>query len=665
MAQPSTTADTERSPLSAAITYGVGIAMITIAASRLLDIPQLLPYGLGAAVLTALLVAVLGSLVRRRTRPVRDLYAALAPVFGPDFTREHIKADRRRHGIPTRVRLTYPTTYDESDEKGRARVRDIIAKRLGGSVEATWQPPRRRLVARVELTPDATDIVDSDAPVVADNADDTPERARLRGRTTDVVQSIMGPTARVADVAFDGDRPNMIEVRYLTTSRDLSQNFRQRVIMQLDTKLPGEWRDTWDMENDTVRFELRPPFPTNVRYPILHKHQGYELPYSVTENHCIESWKLGSKDPHCLVVGPTGSGKTVFIRNLVVGARMFGIPVVLCDPKMTEYLDFVGLPGVRVITDPEEIAAAITHTHDEMMRRYNEIKDRKIKKGKHSKILFVLDEFFVFREAIQEAWDEKRAVNKKLKRIPPCFSHWRKMIVLARTAGIHLVVGIQRPDAEFLSGLARDSLRKRISLDRTTAEAARMMWGDSRVGADLPSVQGRAIASTDRGPEQVQVLRLLTPEDDDAYDSDDANVWDHLVRQMNPAGRLGPARGEPELAYLGALGEWTIPQSSSGVALPAAPAPVAVAAYEQSEDENPHEESADPDDDCQPVGVYELDVEDEIQLPDEDDFVEIADLHFGETDDEEWVEIEYRYSDGGTGVHRLTVEDVVNRRVTQ
>ncbi|MFH8993123.1 FtsK/SpoIIIE domain-containing protein [Streptomyces sp. NPDC017940] len=661
MAQPSTTAvqEQERSPVIAPVSYGVGLAMISYAAAQLLDRPLLLPVGIALAVL----VAVGGSLVTawhsRRARPLRELHAALLPKFGPQFTTKGIKIVRREGSTPTEITITYPPAFNERDATARAEVRDIVAKRIGGSVEATWQPPRRRVVCRVAVSPDTSDIVDSDTPVTATHADDTPERARLRSRATDVVRSIMGTTAKLADVAFDGDTPTMIEVTYDTTSRDLSLAFRQRVIMQLDSKLPGQWNDLWDLENDRVRFQLRPEFPTNVPYPLLHKPRKYEIPYAVTEQHQIEAWKLGSKNPHCLVVGPTGSGKTVFIRNLVVGARLLGIPVILCDPKRTEYLDFVGIPGVRVITDVEEIAAAITRTRDEMQWRYGEIEKGTTRKGQHGKVLLILDEFFVFKARIKEVWDEERRRDNKIKRKEhPCLSHWNDLIVLARTAEIHLVVGIQRPDAEFLTGLARDSLRKRISLDRTTAQAAMMMWDDARVGRDLPSVQGRAMATTDRGPDQVQVYRLLTPTDEDVCTEADAAVWQELVRRMRQ-----DADGEEPLGFLGHLGTEIVERPPAAMALPAAPADA--------------EEQATAPDTCPadsplgigdgvlvPVGIYDLEVGDHIVLDEDADdaAVEILDLHFGEADDgEDIVEITFR-TEEGADTRELGVDATVYRK---
>ncbi|MEU3356118.1 FtsK/SpoIIIE domain-containing protein [Streptomyces sp. NPDC037389] len=647
--------------MASVIMYGLGAGLVAYAGTSLTHQTQLRIPLLAAVATVTLLAALLAAWQHHRARPVRDLAAALAPVLRPDDPQQMIKARRRRGGVPTRLTITYPATFDERDDKARSEVRDIIATRLGATVEATWRPTRRQIICRIDPTAGPGDIVDSDTTATTEATGDSAEQARLRTRTTDVVQAIMGASARVADIAFDGDSPTRVDVAYATTSRDLSEHFRQRVIMQLDSKLPGRWRDTWDLENDTVTFQLRPPFPTNVPYPLMHKLQRYEIPYSVSETGQILTWKLGSKNPHCLTVGPTGSGKTVFIRNLVVGARLLGIPVVLCDPKMTEYIDFEDWDGVRVITDTEEIAKAITLTHHEMMRRYDLIKRRQARKGEFGKVLFILDEFYIFKEAVQELWAAMRAKDKNLKgREHPCLSHWKRKVVLARTAEIHLVVGIQRPDAEFLTGLARDSFRHRISLDRATPEAARMMWGNSRIGTDLPSIQGRAVATTDHGAGYVQVLRLLTPSDVDDYTEDDARTWEALTHRLTTQAEAY-ANGGEDLAFLGTLGH-TPPTGSPA---PAAPA-FALGSAEPTETAAPGgAPDSDPDEgDLEDVGVYELEPGDVISLED-GGLVEISDLHFGEDEDtgEEWVEVEYTTDDGTVGVRQLSVDASVERRV--
>ncbi|ORT54191.1 FtsK/SpoIIIE domain-containing protein [Streptomyces sp. CB03238] len=664
MAATSSSDGTEagKSPVIGAVMYGVGAAFIVVALARFTGQDVLLQAGLPVIAVATIVAAFGSAALHRRRRPAHELYSALAPKFGSSFEPQHLKIAKRRGGVPSQIVLTYPPTFDERDDKARADIRDIIAKRVGGTVTATWQPPQRRLVADIVPGGD-TDIVDTDTATALASVGDTEERVAHRARSTSVVQAILGAGAKV-DVAFDDDSdiPTAIEATYDTTTRDLSPSFRDRVAQQVNAKVPGEWRDIWDFEKNKVRFELRPPFPTNVPYPLDFKPSRYSLPYAVTEANQIEAWKLGSKNPHCLVVGPTGSGKTVYIRNLVVGAQVLGVPVVLCDPKRIEYMDFRDVPGVVVLTDPRDIAQAIVLVHSEMERRYKEIEYGNAKRGDFSRILFILDEFYIFKEALAAIWAEMKAENQQLKgREHPCLALWKRMAVLARSAMIHLLIGIQRPDAEFLTGLARDSFRHRVSLEKATPETAQMMWGSRRVGTDLPSVQGRAIATTERGPEHVQVFRLLTPSDDDAFDAGDKVIWDELVSRMHEAAeRYANETGSDPLWFLGDLGRsvrarFSVEQS-------------ATPALEVS-DYTPPSAQHDPELEAQGlehVGVYELEVGDQVELDldGQDVAVKVLDLHFDEDEEgEEYVELEYEDDDGTTGVKRLEVDDVLTRKL--
>ncbi|MDJ0429003.1 AAA family ATPase, partial [Rhodococcus fascians] len=87
---------------------------------------------------------------------------------------------------------------------------------------------------------------------------------------------------------------------------------------------------------------------------------------------------------------------------------------------------------------------------------------------------------------------------------------WADLAVLARSAGIRLVLGVQRPDASLFggaSGNARDNFGTRLSLGNLSQDGALMMWGDSTIGREVDtSVKGRGIAlGTDGSPVDAQM----------------------------------------------------------------------------------------------------------------------------------------------------------------
>ncbi|MDI3390173.1 FtsK/SpoIIIE domain-containing protein [Streptomyces sp. B-S-A8] len=687
MAQPSTTAEKkEWPPLVAAGFYGVGVAIIAIAAARLLNIPQLATYGLAVALAVLLIGGGAGYLVDRRARPVRNLHAALLPKFGPEFQRDAIKVGKYRSGRPTRVVIEYPSVFNEREEKARKEVRDIIAARLGGAGDATWDTVRRRLVVTLDNVAATPLIHDSDSPTT-DVLDDTPSRAATRDRATGVLQNVLGATAKV-DVEFhddgDGDSEHLpvgVTVRYPATRHDVSPRFRQAVLTQVDSKVDNEtgaWRDIWDLKNNVVKFQPRPAFPRNAPYPLDRPLQKNALPYAVNENE-VQEWVLGSRHPHKLVVGPTGSGKTVLIRNLAISAAMQGIPVVLCDPKRIEYRELATFPGILLVTRIQDISYAILQASDLMHERYNLIEAGLVEEGTFNKILVIVDEFIIFKDLVNKEWkagfaEDETGKPKPRKGEDPSIDALSNMGYLARSADVHLVIGMQRPDAAILTGPLRDQLRKRTALDQHSVETAKMMWGDGRMGTTLPSIQGRGLSETGSGPEEIQVLRCLPP-GTKGHNTHDAVMWEEVTRRASDPAlwqdvELPPFFEELEERRLNAIeaikarygGQQLPGVSMDKPALDAAPEPDDVV----EEPAAPAPGVADePQSTLEQVSPYELQAGDQIMVEDDTgipEIVEVTDIHFGAEDGEETITVDYDSTENSTkGVLHLDPDTDVDR----
>jgi S-DNA-T family DNA segregation ATPase FtsK/SpoIIIE len=108
----------------------------------------------------------------------------------------------------------------------------------------------------------------------------------------------------------------------------------------------------------------------------------------------------------------------------------------------------------------------------------------------------------------------------------------------SRSAGIHLVLGTQRPDAEFMTGEMRDNFRCRVSLGRLSPQGAMMMWDASYIGVALPAgVRGRATAvSADGRPVEAQAFR--TPDPRRLKDTDTEDLA--LLQMLRPTESTHP-----------------------------------------------------------------------------------------------------------------------------
>lgn len=267
------------------------------------------------------------------------------------------------------------------------------------------------------------------------------------------------------------------------------------------------WTTDWYPDKGYLTMRLVAPMPSRVDHPLdLIDEDLCHLPYATGIADRTMYWDVStsSNKPHCLIVGPTGGGKTSVIRTLLTEAARRGIPFVGVDPKKIELDGLEGYPGCgAVIYDALRAAMFVRALHSEMEARNDYIHDMKIEGSQLPLMIAVLDEFFILSgkwQRLMKTGDDE--TKEQLKTLDP-LGAWADLAVLARSAGIRLLLGVQRPDASLFggaSGNARDNFGTRISLGNLSQDGALMMWGDSTVGREVDtSVKGRGIAIGDDG----------------------------------------------------------------------------------------------------------------------------------------------------------------------
>lgn len=112
------------------------------------------------------------------------------------------------------------------------------------------------------------------------------------------------------------------------------------------------WDVQWAPDAGELLLTLKAPLPTRVSHPApseLTSIAGRYLPYATGAAGAVAYWDVSTKSnkPHCLIVGPTGGGKTSAIRTILTEASLRGIPFIGVDPKMIELDGLRGVPRVR------------------------------------------------------------------------------------------------------------------------------------------------------------------------------------------------------------------------------------------------------------------------------------------------------------------------------
>jgi len=178
-----------------------------------------------------------------------------------------------------------------------------------------------------------------------------------------------------------------------------------------------------------------------------------------------------SEFPHMLVSGTTGSGKSVFLHQILLSLVMRNSPnqlkMLLIDPKLIELGKYRELPQLicPVVSEPFRAKIALEKIRDEMERRYailNDAGGMDIKEyntdyaESHGKpklpfIVVVIDEFGDLVDSC--------------KNVPELVL---KIAAKARAAGIHLIIATQRPDVSVISGTIKANLHTRVALSMSS-----------------------------------------------------------------------------------------------------------------------------------------------------------------------------------------------------
>ena len=188
-----------------------------------------------------------------------------------------------------------------------------------------------------------------------------------------------------------------------------------------------------------------------------------------------------SKTPHLLVAGTTGSGKSVFINNLLASLLYKFSPddlrLILIDPKMLElsvYNDIAHLL-TPVVTEPKKSIIALKWVCKEMERRYvlmNELSTRSLE-GYNQSSKDKLPYIVVF---IDEMADLMMTAGKEVEH------YVQRLAQMARACGIHLVMATQRPSVDIITGSIKANFPSRISFQVASKYDSRTVLGE--IGAE-------------------------------------------------------------------------------------------------------------------------------------------------------------------------------------
>lgn len=187
-----------------------------------------------------------------------------------------------------------------------------------------------------------------------------------------------------------------------------------------------------------------------------------------------------SEFPHMLVAGATNSGKSVFLRSLLLCLMARYAPAdvrfLIIDPKRTDFSFFNGLPylvGGSSITDPAEARDQLLElVRTEMPRRQHILAGRSLKVKDFNQrypdealppIVAMIDEYAQLISIMSKR--EREAFERDLM----------SLAAVARSTGIHLILATQRPSADVVTGTLTANLDARIAFKVASAVNSRIV----------------------------------------------------------------------------------------------------------------------------------------------------------------------------------------------
>lgn len=255
--------------------------------------------------------------------------------------------------------------------------------------------------------------------------------------------------------------------------------------------IPGghrDWRVEEDIASGRVLMENCPPLRLPAMVPLADFTPNYDpsqwsyIPHGIDTSGNVVGQKLSV--PHGLAAGETGSGKSYFLLAHAIGALARGHDLVVIDP-VKNAVDFAPLQPWMVAQENETISGAailLNAVYAERVRRqkvlmkhgigfWRDLPDEVREAENIHPLTVIIDECNSLLEeskinlsALDKddperiEFEEEKVGKAKIK------LRLSKLGREARNVGIHIVLGLQRPDTDFLPGEFRSNVGNKVQL---------------------------------------------------------------------------------------------------------------------------------------------------------------------------------------------------------
>lgn len=181
------------------------------------------------------------------------------------------------------------------------------------------------------------------------------------------------------------------------------------------------------------------------------------------------------KQPHLLLAGVTGSGKTTFLNYLILEMKKMQADIYICDPKRSDLASLKNIIGADyVASDTNNIAKLSRIVKEKMEQRFIDYKENadnfvyghSFVDYKLKPVFIIFDELGAFR-----ASSDKKVFTETMANLT-------EVILKGREMGVFCVISTQQPNANNIPTELRDNLSVRLAMGNMSSEAYRMVFGE-------------------------------------------------------------------------------------------------------------------------------------------------------------------------------------------
>jgi hypothetical protein len=224
------------------------------------------------------------------------------------------------------------------------------------------------------------------------------------------------------------------------------------VATKLQGAVAGDWLVDVDSARDQVTVIRKKPFPPWVAPPhpepivvsveeAVQRYDKFAVGIGVDELGERLDYPLKTYH-HWLIIGGTGSGKSVFVRGIIEQLRAAGIPILAGDGKGTDYTSLNGeAQMVMISSGPAEHPRLVHAAVEELSRRRQTAQERKAA-GHPDPMAFpawviILDEFATMRNEVAGLYEDQPSKDN------PFIDDLRMMFKVGREFRMHMMLSTQ------------------------------------------------------------------------------------------------------------------------------------------------------------------------------------------------------------------------------